>query len=69
MLFRSWTIGVGIQEEILAMSREIALRIRGYFVSGVHDEGYRDDGSSYVPKYIRDTLIKAPELFPAGFWD
>jgi predicted NAD/FAD-binding protein len=64
-----WTIGVGLHEEILAMSREVALRIRGYFVDGLHDEGYRDDQPSYVPKYIRDTFVETPELFPPGFWE
>jgi predicted NAD/FAD-binding protein len=64
-----WTIGVGLHEEILAMSREVALRMRGFFLPGVHDEGYRDDQPSYLPKYIRDTFVDTPELFPAGFWD
>ena len=64
-----WSIGVGLHEEILAMSREVAMRIRGFFVSQLHDEGYLADHPSYLPKYLRDSFVEAPELFPPGFWD
>ncbi|MCB9622406.1 MAG: NAD(P)-binding protein [Sandaracinus sp.] len=64
-----WTNGAGLHEEILAMSKEIAMRIRGYFVLGQHEEGYHDADPSYVPKHLRDTFAEEPDLFPDGFWE
>lgn len=62
-----WTNGAGLHEEILAQSKEIALRIRGIYEVG-HGESYRDDDPSYVPKHKRDSFASAPEALPDGFW-
>ncbi len=64
-----WTNGAGLHEEILAMSKEIAMRIRGIFVIGEHEEGYRDDDPTYVPKHLRDTFSVDASPLPPGFWD
>lgn len=64
-----WTNGAGLHEEILAMSKEIAQRIRGIHVIGEHEEGYHDADPTYVPKYIRDSFSEAPQPFPEGAWD
>lgn len=63
-----WTNGAGLHEEILAQSREIALRIRDIFIIGEHGASYRDDDPTYVPKHIRDSFESAPKVLPAGFW-
>ncbi|MEQ9081022.1 MAG: NAD(P)-binding protein [Sandaracinaceae bacterium] len=62
-----WTNGAGLHEEILAQSKEIALRIRNIFEVG-HGESYREDDPSYVPKHKRDSFESAPEALPDGFW-
>jgi hypothetical protein len=64
-----WANGAGLHEEIIALSKEIALRIRGIFVIGEHGETYRKDDPAYVPKHVRDTFAKRPQPFPDGFWD
>lgn len=64
-----WTNGAGLHEEILAMSKEIALRIRNIYVIGEHEEGYHDDDPTYVPKHIRDSFDDVDATpFPDGFW-
>lgn len=62
-----WTNGAGLHEEILAMSKEIAMRIRGIFTSE-HGETYREDDPSFVPKHKRDSFERAPKVLPDGFW-
>lgn len=64
-----WTNGAGLHEEILAMSKEIAMRIRALHVVGEDEEGYHDDDQDYVPKYIRNTFSDAAEPLPKKLWD
>jgi predicted NAD/FAD-binding protein len=80
-----WTNGAGLHEEILAISIEIAQRLRGYIdrkfqprrgkllaaaPAHVTLHTYNPDDPSYVPKYIRDALSDEPaDAAPPGFWD
>jgi predicted NAD/FAD-binding protein len=65
-----WTNGAGLHEEIMAVSQEIALKLRGYIPLDRPLHTYSDRDPAFVPKYVRDSLQgEAAAAAPAGFWE
>ena len=54
-----WANGAGLHEEIIALSKEIALRVRGFFVPDL-GETRRADDPSYDPRHVRESLGTGP---------
>lgn len=61
-----WANGAGLHEEIVALSKEIAMRVRGSFLPE-HGETRRADEPSYVPRHLRESFGSAPRPWPDGF--
>lgn len=61
-----WANGAGLHEEIIALSKEVALRVRGFFVGDLGETRRKDD-PSFVPKHVRDSFGAAPKTWPDAF--
>lgn len=62
-----WTNGAGLHEEVIAMSKEIALHIRG--IPQPVPESYQAGRLNIMPKHVSDSFDPDSCPFPDHFWD